>query len=93
MFFSRMIKSTGSQNTAAILGSFLATVALTIAITLLWPFGDLVEQVFAGGTFFFIFWAAVFYWAILAADGAKAWGRVLILLIPALVIDIISLAS
>jgi len=93
MFFSQMIKSTGSRNTAAILGSFLATVALTIAITLLWPFGDLVEQVFAGGTFFFIFWAAVFYWAILATDGTKAWGRVFILLIPALVIDIISLAS
>jgi|TARA_B110000003_G_scaffold241111_1_gene248176 hypothetical protein len=91
--FINIIRSTGSRNIAAIIGSFLATVALTISITLLWPFGSLAEQVFAGGIFFFIFWASVFYWAILALDGLQAWTRILILLIPALTIDIISLAS
>ena len=91
--FAKIIHSSGSRNTAAIAGSFLATVALTISITLLWPFGTLAEQVLAGGTFFFIFWASIFYWAILAQDGLKAWTRILILLIPALTIDIISLAS
>lgn len=91
--FANIIRSTVSRNMAAIVGSFLATVALTIAITLLWPFGNLAEQVLAGGTFFFIFWASVFYWAILAQDGLQAWSRVFILLVPALAIDIISLAS
>ena len=91
--FINIIRSTGSRNIAAIIGSFLATVALTISITLLWPFGSLAEQVFAGGIFFFIFWASVFYWAILALDGLQAWTRILILLIPALTRDIISLAS
>ena len=91
--FTKVIRSTGSRNIAAIVGSFLATVALTIAITLLWPFGDLVEQVLAGGTFFFIFWASIFYWATLAQDGLQAWTRVLILLVPAVTIDIINLAS
>lgn len=91
--FANILRSTGSRNIAAIAGSFLATVALTISITLLWPFGSLVEQVLAGGIFFFIFWASVFYWAILAQDGLKAWSRILMLLVPALVIDIISLAS
>lgn len=91
--FANLLRSTTSRNFAAILGSFLATVALTIAITLLWPFGDLIEQIFAGGTFFFVFWAAVFYWAILANDGLQAWTRVFVLLLPALAIDIISLTS
>jgi small neutral amino acid transporter SnatA (MarC family) len=91
--FAKIIRSTASRNIAAIVGSFLATVALTISITLLWPFGNLAEQVLAGGTFFFIFWASVFYWAILAQDGLQAWTRVLVLLVPALAIDIISLAS
>ncbi len=91
--FAKIIRSTTSRNIAAIVGSFLATVALTISITLLWPFGNLAEQVLAGGTFFFIFWASVFYWAILAHDGLQAWTRVYILLMPALAIDIISLAS
>lgn len=91
--FANMIRSAGSRNIAAIIGSFFATVALTISITLLWPFGSLVEQVLAGGTFFFIFWASIFYWAILAQNGLKAWTRILILLVPALAIDIISLAS
>tara|TARA_B110000196_G_C20646829_1_gene431096 strand:+ start:130 stop:408 length:279 start_codon:yes stop_codon:yes gene_type:complete len=91
--FAKIIGSTASRNIAAIVGSFLATVALTISITLLWPFGSLAEQVLAGGTFFFIFWASVFYWAVLAQDGLQAWTRVFILLVPALAIDIISLAS
>jgi hypothetical protein len=90
--FVNIIRSTGSRNIAAIIGSFLATVTLTISITLRWPVGNLAEQVLAGGTFFFIFWACVFYWAILAQDGLHAWARILILLIPALTIDIISLA-
>lgn len=93
MFFSRIINSTASRNSAAILGSLLATVALTVSITLIWPFGDLVEQIFAGGTFFFIFWASVFYWAILAENGTQAWARVLILFCPALIINLVSLAS
>jgi small neutral amino acid transporter SnatA (MarC family) len=91
--FANIIRSAASRNIAAIAGSFLATVALTISITLLWPFGNLVEQVLAGGIFFFIFWASIFYWAILAQNGLKAWTRILILLVPALAIDIISLAS
>jgi hypothetical protein len=91
--FAKIIRSTGSRNMAAIVGSFLATVALTISITLLWPFGSLAEQVLAGGTFFFIFWASIFYWSILAQDGLQAWTRIFILLVPALAIDIISLAS
>jgi hypothetical protein len=91
--FVNIIRSTGSRNIAAIVGSFLATVALTISITLLWPFGNLAEQVLAGGTFFFIFWASVFYWAILAQDGLKAWIIILIFLVPALTIYIISLAT
>lgn len=91
--FNKTIRSTSSRNIAAIVGSFLATVALTISITLLWPFGSLAEQVFAGGTFFFVFWAVVFYWAVLAQDGLQAWTRIFILLLPALAIDIISLAS
>lgn len=91
--FADIMRSPGSRNIAAIAGSFLATVVLTISITLLWPFGSLAEQVLAGGTFFFIFWASIFYWAILAKDGLQAWSRILILLIPALAIDIIRLAS
>lgn len=82
-----------SKNSAAILGALITTVALTVCITLVWPFGDLIEQIFAGGTFFFVFWAGLFYWAILAKDGQQAWLRILMILIPALAIDVISLMN
>jgi hypothetical protein len=88
---NRFFNHNASKNTAAILGSLLATVALTVCITLLWPFGDIVEQIFAGGTFFFVFWASLFYWAILADSGIQAWTRMLLVLLPILAIDIISL--
>lgn len=67
---------TASRVTAAIIGAFLTTITLTIAITLSWPFGDKVEQIFAGGVFFFVFWACLFYWALLASGGRQAWARV-----------------
>lgn len=85
-------KGTTSRILAALLGSFITTIALTVSITLVWPFGDHIEQIFAGGTFFFVFWASIFYWAILAEHGGRAWLRVFSLLIPALIIDIVSLA-
>lgn len=68
-------RSRASRVTAAILGAFFTTISLTIAITLSWPFGDRVEQIFAGGVFFFVFWAVLFYWALLADNGIKAWQR------------------
>lgn len=80
-----------SKNSAAILGSLITTIALTVCITLLWPFGDVVEKIFAGGTFFFVFWAGLFYWAILAKNGIEAWIRILIVFLPTLAIDIFSL--
>lgn len=88
---NRIFDNNTSKNTAAILGSFITTIALTVCITLLWPFGDVIEQVFAGGTFFFVFWASLFYWAILADNGIKAWTRMLIVFFPVLAIDIFSL--
>lgn len=75
-WFKRVFDSNGSRIWAAILGAFLTTVTLTIAITLSWPFGDKVEQIFAGGVFFFVFWASLFYWALLAEGGLKAWARI-----------------
>lgn len=90
-FTNRFLNNNASKNTAAILGTLLTTIALTICITLLWPFGDIVEQIFAGGTFFFIFWASLFYWAILAKTGIQAWSRILIIFLPTLAIDLISL--
>ena len=87
----RIFNNNTSKNIAAIFGAFIATIALTVCITLLWPFGDVVEKIFAGGTFFFIFWASLFYWAILAEDGIKAWMRILIVFFPVLAIDIFSL--
>jgi hypothetical protein len=87
----RFLNNNTSKNTAAILGSFICTVALTVCITLHWPFGDVVEQIFAGGTFFFIFWGSIFYWAILATNGMHAWTRILMISVPVLAIDIISL--
>lgn len=88
---SQLFIGNGSKNTAAILGSLLTTIVLTVCITLLWPFGDIVEQIFAGGTFFFVFWASLFYWAILANNGLQAWKRILIIFIPVLAVDLISL--
>ncbi|MEH6447725.1 MAG: hypothetical protein V7765_03600 [Oleispira sp.] len=90
-FFNRFINNNASKNTAAIFGTLITTIALTVCITLLWPFGNVVEQIFAGGTFFFIFWASLFYWAILADTGKQAWIRILIILLPVLAIDIFSL--
>lgn len=89
--FSSMINSNAGRISAAIFGSFITTVALTVCITVIWPFGDTIEKIFAGGTFFFVFWASLFYWAILAANGKKAWLRILALFFPVLAIDIISL--
>ncbi|CCK77259.1 hypothetical protein OLEAN_C30830 [Oleispira antarctica RB-8] len=86
-----IIDSHGSKNTAAILGALITTIALTVCITLIWPFGDVIEQIFAGGTFFFVFWAALFYWAILATNGRHAWLRILSVLVIAIVIIIFSL--
>ncbi|MBL4796955.1 MAG: hypothetical protein JKY50_06055 [Oleispira sp.] len=88
---SRMFDHNFSKNTAAILGSFFTTIALTVCITLLWPFGGVVEQIFAGATFFFVFWALLFYWAILADNGRQAWKRILIIFTPTLAIDLASL--
>ncbi len=85
--FKQTLNGTASKITAAVLGALICTIALTIAITLVWPFGDTVEQIFAGGTFFFVFWAALFYWAMLAPRGAQAWLRMLSILVPAMVLD------
>ncbi|UTW49954.1 hypothetical protein [Bacterioplanoides sp. SCSIO 12839] len=85
------LNSTASRITAAILGAFLTTITLTIAITLSWPFGDKVEQIFAGGVFFFVFWASLFYWALLATNGLKAWARVGGLFIAFGLYDLLSL--
>jgi type VI protein secretion system component VasK len=85
--YQKILNSTASQITAAVLGSLICTVALTIAITLVWPFGDKIEKIFAGGTFFFIFWAAIFYWSLLAPKGSKAWVRIVSILIPAMALD------
>jgi hypothetical protein len=87
---SRIINNNTSQNIAAILGTLITTITLTVCITLLWPFGDIVEQIFAGATFFFVFWASLFYWVILAENGMRAWIRILIILLPALAIIAIS---
>lgn len=87
----RLFDNNTNKNIAAIVGSLICTIALTVCITLIWPFGDVVEKIFAGGTFFFVFWASIFYWAILATSGSQAWKRILLILIPVLAIDIISL--
>lgn len=89
--FKCTLDGNSSQITAAILGAFLTTVSLTIAITLSWPFGDEVEQIFAGGVFFFVFWASLFYWALLAEGGLKAWARVGSLLLAFGIYDALSL--
>ena len=91
LWFKRKFNSNASQITAAILGAFLTTISLTIAITLSWPFGDKVEQIFAGGVFFFVFWASLFYWARLADGGLKAWARVGSLLLAFGIYDALSL--
>ena len=65
-----------SRNIAAVLGGFLATVALCVLVTLVWPFGDRIEQIFAGGIFFFVLWSTFFYWALLARTASLAWMRV-----------------
>ena len=90
-WFKRKLDSNASQISAAIVGAFLATISLTIAITLSWPFGDNVEQIFAGGVFFFVFWAALFYWALLADGGLNAWARVGSLLLAFGLYDALSL--
>jgi len=91
--FKEKLRSTTSRIIAALFGGLVCTVALTIAITLVWPFGDTVEQIFAGGTFFFVFWAALFYWAILAPRGSRAWLRMLSILIPAMALDAMMLIA
>jgi len=87
----RALNSSASRISAAILGAFLTTISLTIAITLSWPFGDAVEHIFAGGVIFFVFWAAPFYWALLADGGLKAWARVGSLLLAFGIYDALSL--
>lgn len=87
----RIFNNNASKNTAAILGTLITTIALTVCITLVWPFGDVVEQIFAGGTFFFVFWASLFYWVILADTGNQAWIRLLMIFTPVLAINIFSL--
>jgi len=91
LWFKRKLDSNASQISAAIVGAFLTTISLTIAITLSWPFGDNVEQIFAGGLFFFVFWAALFYWALLADGGLNAWARVGSLLLAFGLYDALSL--
>jgi len=92
-WLKQKLRSTTSQIIAAILGALICTITLTISITLIWPFGDTVEQIFAGGTFFFIFWAALFYWAMLAPRGTRAWLRMLSILIPAMALDAMMLIA
>ncbi|OUS34247.1 hypothetical protein A9R00_12600 [Oleispira antarctica] len=92
-WLKQKLRSTTSQIIAAILGALICTITLTISITLVWPFGDTVEQIFAGGTFFFIFWAALFYWAMLAPRGTRAWLRMLSILIPAMALDAMMLIA
>jgi hypothetical protein len=87
---NRIFDNNISKNIAATLGAFITTISLTVCITLLWPFGDVVEQIFAGATFFFVFWASLFYWAILAENGTRAWIRIFIIFLPALAIIVIS---
>jgi hypothetical protein len=82
------IESNTSKVIAALFGTLICTIALTIGITLIWPFGDTVEHIFAGGTFFFIFWAGLFYWTILAEKGSNAWLRIFSILIPVAILDI-----
>ena len=87
----RLFDNNISKNAAAIFGALITTIALTVCITLIWPFGDRIEKIFAGGTFFFVFWASLFYWAILAKNGVVAWSRILIIFFPVLAINIFSL--
>ena len=91
MSFKRIFNSKASFVSASIIGSLLTTIVLTVAITLVWPFGDTVEQIFAGGTFFFVFWALVFYWAILSKNGTQAWKRVLTIFLPITLFNAIKL--
>ena len=76
---------------AGSVGGFFTTVVMTVAITLLWPFGDRIEQIFAGGVFFFVFWSVLFYFAMLAASGLRAWGRIGSLFLLFAVIDVVAL--
>ncbi len=87
-WFKKIANGIGSRICAAMLGSLLATITLTIGITMLWPFGDTTEKVFAGGVFFFVIWAALFYWAILSQSGGRAWLKVLGVFLPMLLIDV-----
>lgn len=87
-WFKQLVNGNGSRILAAMLGSLLATITLTIGITMLWPFGDTIEKVFAGGVFFFVIWAGLFYWAILSQSGARAWLKVLGVFLPMLLIDV-----
>ena len=88
VWFKNIFNGTASRVCAAILGSLLATVVLTIGITMLWPLGDTIEKVFAGGVFFFVIWAGLFYWAILSKSGGRAWVKVLGVFLPMLLIDV-----
>lgn len=88
-----IFESNASKIVAALIGTLICTIALTISITLVWPFGDTIEQIFAGGTFFFVFWAGLFYWAILADKGRQAWLRVLSILVPVAILDITMLLN
>lgn len=84
---SKLYQNPFALISAATLGGFLATVSLTILITLIWPFGSNVEQVFAGGMLFFVIWSALFYYIILTRSGKKAWLRVLSFVLPIIVLD------
>ena len=81
------LNSTVSRVTAATLGSLIVTVLFTLAITMIWPFGDEIEQIFAGGVFFFVFWASFFYWALLADGGIQAWRRILLTCLLLILVD------
>jgi hypothetical protein len=87
-WLKKLANGNASRICAAIIGSLLATVVLTIGITMLWPLGDTIEKVFAGGVFFFVIWAGLFYWAILSQSGGRAWLKVLGVFLPMLLIDV-----
>ena len=87
-WLKKIANGNASRISAAIVGSLLATVVLTIGITMLWPLGDTIEKVFAGGVFFFVIWAGLFYWAILSQSGGRAWLKVLGVFLPMLLIDV-----
>ncbi len=72
---------------AALLGSFLIALASGVAVSIFAPGASGLDRAFSGGLVLTLVWPASMLWVLFARSGLRAWGRVLLALVPLIALD------